>query len=332
MATRWGIASAGKISHDFTNAVATLPNNEHEVVAVAARDIKRAEEFAKLHRIKKAYGSYEELAKDTDVEIVYVGTLNPQHLEVAKLMLNHGKHVLCEKPLTMNLKQTTELINFAKSKGLFLMEAIWSRCFPVYEAVKKAIKAGEIGDVKQVIVSFGFAMEHVDRLNVKEMGGGTILDLGVYTLQLAQFVYDGEKPIDVKAGGFLNADGVDKSMSATLIYKNDRTATIMTHSVVTLPNEAVIIGTKGVIKIPTFWCPVTAELPSGKIKFDLPKAPHEFNFVNSAGLRYEAAEVRACLQAGLKESPKVSHAESLMIAELEDELRRQIGVVYPQDK
>lgn len=164
------------------------------------------------------------------------------------------------------------------------------------------------------------------------MGGGTILDLGVYTLQLAQFVFDGEKPIDVKAGGFLNADGVDKSMSATLTYKNDRTATIITHSVVTLPNEAVIIGTKGVIKIPTFWCPVTAELPSGKIKIELPKAPHQFNFINSAGLRFEAAEARACLQAGLKESPKVSHAESLMIAELEDELRRQIGVVYPQDK
>ncbi|XP_008557626.1 trans-1,2-dihydrobenzene-1,2-diol dehydrogenase [Microplitis demolitor] len=331
MATRWGIAGAGKISHDFTNATATLPKNEHEVVAVAARDLNRANDFAKLHHIKKAYGSYAELAKDPDVEIVYVGTLNPQHLEVAKMMLSHGKHVLCEKPLTMNLKQTKELISFARSKGLFLMEAIWSRCFPVYQAVKDAIKAGEIGDVKQVIVSFGFAMEHVDRLNMKELGGGTILDLGVYTLQLAQFIYDGEKPINVKAGGFLNADGVDTSTSATLLYKNNRTATVMTHSVVTLPNEAVIIGTEGVIKIPTFWCPVTAELPSGKIKFDLPKAPLPFNFINSAGLRYEAMEARACLQKGLKESPKVSHAESLLIAELEDELRRQIGVVYPQD-
>ncbi|XP_015110717.1 trans-1,2-dihydrobenzene-1,2-diol dehydrogenase [Diachasma alloeum] len=331
MATRWGIASAGKIAHDFTTALATLPNSEHQVVAIAARDVTRAEKFAQLHNIPKYYGNYEQLAKDSNVEIVYIGVQNPQHLEVTKLMLENGKHVLCEKPLTLNVKQSTDLINFAKQKELFLMEAIWSRCFPLYQRVKKEIETGTIGDVKQVIVSFGFRMPDVERLSNKAQGGGTILDLGVYTVQFSQFIYDGEHPVSIKASGFLNNDGVDQSMSATLLYSNNRTATIVTHALVGLPNEAHVIGTKGTIKIPQFWCPVKIELPSGTIEHPLPEAPHEFNFVNSAGLRFEAMEARECIKAGLKESTKISHAESLRIAEIEDELRRQIGVVYPQD-
>ncbi|XP_063985486.1 trans-1,2-dihydrobenzene-1,2-diol dehydrogenase-like [Diachasmimorpha longicaudata] len=331
MATRWGIVSTGKIAHDFTTALATLPNTEHQAVAVAARDVSRAEKFAQLHNISKHYGNYEALAKDTNVEIVYIGVQNPQHLEVAKLMLENGKHVLCEKPLTLNVKQSTDLINFAKKKGLFLMEAIWSRCFPLYERVKKEIQEGTIGDVKQIVASFGFRMPDVERLNKKTLGGGTVLDLGVYTIQLAQFIFDGEHPVSIKASGFLNNDGVDQSMSAIMLYSNNRTATLMTHAFVTLPNEAHIIGTKGIIKIPQFWCPVKVELPSGTVEHPLPVGPHEFNFLNSAGLRFEAMEARVCLKAGLKESPKISHAESLRIAEIEDELRRQLGVVYPQD-
>uniref|UniRef100_A0A0C9QG12 Trans-1,2-dihydrobenzene-1,2-diol dehydrogenase n=1 Tax=Fopius arisanus TaxID=64838 RepID=A0A0C9QG12_9HYME len=331
MATRWGIAGAGKISHDFTNALATLPNTEHQAVGVAARDLTRAQKFAQLHNIEKSYGSYQELAKDSNVEIVYVGVQNPQHLEVAKLMLENGKHVLCEKPLTLNVKQSTELINFAKEKGLFLMEAIWSRCFPLYERVKKEIQSGTIGDVKQVIAAFGFRMPDLQRLSNKAQGGGTIVDLGVYTIQLVQFIYDGEHPLSIKAAGFLNNDEVDQSMSATMLYSNNRTATIMSHALIDLPNEAYIIGTKGTIKIPQFWCPVKVELPSGTIEDPLPTAPLQFNFINSAGLRFEAMEARECIKAGLKESPKVSHAESLRIAEIEGELRRQLGVVYPQD-
>lgn len=331
MATRWGIASAGKISHDFTNALATLSPSEHKVIAVAAKNLSRAQEFSKIHNIKKSYGSYEELAKDTDIDIVYVGMLNPQHLEVSKLMLNNGKNVLCEKPLTMNAKETKELLEIAKEKNLFLMEAIWSRHFPIYDVVKKEIKSGSIGDVVQIIASFGFRMPNVERLNVKAQGGGTILDLGVYTLQFASFIFDGEKPMSIKADGFLNDDGVDISMSAILKYNNNRTAILSTHSLANLPNEAVIIGTNGIIKIPNFWCPTTVELPSGKIELSLPKAPHKFNFINSAGLRFEAIEARKCILSGQKESDKITHKESLLIAEMEDEIRRQIGVIYPQD-
>ncbi|XP_015588477.1 trans-1,2-dihydrobenzene-1,2-diol dehydrogenase-like [Cephus cinctus] len=214
-------------------------------------------------------------------------------------MLNNGKHVLCEKPLTLNSKQCSELIELAEKKNLFLMEAVWSRCFPIYDVIKKEIESGNIGDVMQVIVSFGFKLDQVDRVSLKRYGGGTIFDLGVYVLEFASFIFNGEEPTVIKAAGHLNDDGVDVSVSATLTYKNKRTAIVLTHSIVKLENEAQIIGTRGTIKVPDFWCPIKIELPTGKVEIPLPKAAHLFNFYNSAGLRYEAIEARACLKAGM---------------------------------
>ncbi|XP_011176093.2 trans-1,2-dihydrobenzene-1,2-diol dehydrogenase [Solenopsis invicta] len=328
---RWGIVSAGKISHDFVTALRSLPADEHDVIAIAARQLSRAEAFAKLHEIKTAYDDYAKLATDKNIDIVYIGAIHPQHFNIAMLMLKHGKHVLCEKPLTMNLKQTTELINYAKSKNLFLMEAVWSRCFPVYDVIRKEIASGNIGDIHQVIVSFGFEFPDLDRMALKELGGGTILDLGIYCLQFACLIYNNEMPESIKASGFLNKNGVDMSMSATLTYKGSRTATIMTSALVNLPNEAFICGTKGIVKLPEFWCPTKVELPTGTVKVSLPKLKHEINFINSAGLSYEAAEARDCILKGLTESPKVSHETSLLLAKLEDELRRQLNVVYAED-
>ncbi|EFN61800.1 Trans-1,2-dihydrobenzene-1,2-diol dehydrogenase [Camponotus floridanus] len=332
MATlRWGIASAGKISHDFVSALHTLPANEHKLIAVAAQQLSRAQDFANLHNIPKAFDDYEKLALDKDIDIVYIGTIHPQHFDIGMMMLKHGKHILCEKPLTMNLKQTTELINYARSKKLFLMEAVWSRCFPVYDAIRKELASGNIGDIHQVTASFGFGLSNVYRVVKKELGGGTILDLGIYCLQFVCLVYNNEMPESIKASGVLNEDGVDISMSATLLYKGNRTATITTQGFVNLTNDASICGTKGIIKVPNFWCPTTVELPSGTLNFPLPQLNHKINFINSAGLSYEAAEARACILKGLIESPKITHDTSLLLARLEDEIRKQLGVVYSQD-
>lgn len=165
MALKWGIASAGKISHDFVNAIGTLNEDDHQVVAVAARDLSRAQEFADRFEIQKVYGSYIELAQDADVEVVYIGTLNPQHLEVAQLMLENNKHVLVEKPLCMNEKQARKLISYAERKKLFLMEAIWSRLFPSYQYVQRQINNGILGEIMGVDVEFGFeTLTNVDRL------------------------------------------------------------------------------------------------------------------------------------------------------------------------
>lgn len=164
MKLRWGIVSAGKISHDFCVGLSTLPFDEHQIVAVAAKDKTRAEEFAKKHEISQAFGDYEEISKCKEVDVVYIGNLNPQHFEVAYMMLENGKHVLCEKPLCMNQKQAKKLIQYAEKKKLFLMEAVWSRLFPAYQYVKRQIETGLLGEIQQVDVSFGFDLMHVDRV------------------------------------------------------------------------------------------------------------------------------------------------------------------------
>lgn len=165
MALRWGIASVGKISHDFVNALSTLTEGDHTVVACGARDLARAQEFAQRFDIPKSYEGYNALAEDPDVEVVYVGSLNPQHYEISLLMLEHGKHVLCEKPLCINEKQVHKLVTYAARKKLFLMEAVWSRFFPAYQYLRNQIKNGMLGDIQTVDVGFGFPISHVDRLS-----------------------------------------------------------------------------------------------------------------------------------------------------------------------
>lgn len=155
MALKWGIASAGRIAHDFVNAVGTLSQNEHQVVAVGARDLSRAQEFANRFGIPKAHGSYLELAKDPNVEAVHIGTYDIDHMEIALLMLEHGKHVLVEKPMGMNEKQVRKITTLAKQKNLFAMEGIWSRMFPCYEYICKQIDSGKLGDIVSVQVDFG---------------------------------------------------------------------------------------------------------------------------------------------------------------------------------
>jgi len=164
-------------------------------------------------------------------------------------MLENGKNVLVEKPLTLNLKCTQELINLAKKKNLFLMEALWSRFLPSYEFVMETIKNGVIGDIYHVSANFGTPMSEVERMSKKELGGGTILDIGIYAINIVEMVFDGETPTQIKAIGHLNENGVDESVSAAFQFKNGRTATISTHSKVKLPCEAHIVGTKGILKV-----------------------------------------------------------------------------------
>ncbi|XP_063585950.1 trans-1,2-dihydrobenzene-1,2-diol dehydrogenase-like [Penaeus indicus] len=331
MATRWGIASAGKISSDFVTAMKAL-KDDHCVVAVGARSLDDAQAFAKKHGAEKAYGSYEELSKDPDVEIVYIGTIHPFHLPVAKLMINAGKHVLCEKPLCMNVKETKELVALARQKKVFLMEAVWSRFFPVYKEMMKRINAGEIGEVVQVFCSFGQPLENIQRSVKKELGGGSTLDLGVYCVQFASLVMGGERPEKVVAAGHLNEEGVDATTSATIVYSKGRVATLNCSFRCELPCEGIVIGTKGTLKVSNpVWSPVHMETPSGNFDSPLPDLGHSFIFRHGQGMMYEAAEVRRCLQEGLLESPSISLDETLILAEIMESMRKQVGVSYPQD-
>jgi len=334
MALKWGIVSAALISHDFCNAMETLENkSDHQVVAVAARDLSRAKEFAERFNIPKAYGNYLELAKDPNVEIAYIGTLNPQHFEVSMMMLEHGKHVLCEKPLCINEKQAQKLISFAREKKLFFMEGIWCRFFPAYQYARKQVESGALGEILSVDAQFGLEnLVKVDRLSKKNLGGGTTLDMGVYTIQCCQWVFR-EPPKSIVTTGQLNEEGVDVHMESELRYGDNKVAHIKTSALHQLSNVGVIVGTKGKLTIKNhIFCPDTVIDVDGTEKhWPLPKARLHFNFPNSCGLRYEIEAVRKCIREGKTECETVSHNESITIARIQDEIRKQLGVKFPED-
>ncbi|CAH0727456.1 unnamed protein product, partial [Brenthis ino] len=333
MTIRWGIVTSGKISHDFVNAFNSYPDIGDQVIAaVAARDKSRAEEFAKIHKIGKVFSTYNDMAKSSDIDVAYIGALNPDHYELTKLFLESGKHVLCEKPLCLNLKETQSLINIAKSKNLFLMEAVWSRFAPAYLALEKEIQSGKLGDIQFVEVNFGVPIANVDRVRKKDLGGSAILDIGIYNLQFAQFVFK-EEPIKVTAVGELNDEGVDLVDAVVLEYSGGRSAVLNVHSKVKLWNKATVYGTSGRATVEDpFHFPDTLIHVDGKVeKFPLHESSLNYNFENSAGLVYQAIEVARCIREGLKESPRMSHQESLVLAKLRDIVRKQIGVHFDVD-
>ncbi|KAJ8924867.1 hypothetical protein NQ315_001022 [Exocentrus adspersus] len=329
MALRWGIAGAGRISHDFVAALTVLPTSDHQVVAVAAGSKVRASQFAWDHDIPRSYEGYEGLARDAEVDIVYVGNLNTQHFDTTKLMLENRKHVLCEKPFTLNEKQTRKLVQIARERKLFLMEAVWSRCFPAYKEMRRLVDAGV---VLFASVHFGHALQHVERLTALRMGGGAILDLGVYILQFQQYAFRGLKPEKIVVNGHLNDSGTDESCGAVITYPDGKLAIVSTSARVSLPNEGIVVGTKGILRLPDFWCPDKLVTPFGVVEFPLPETEEQVFFhKNSVGLAYEGEEARQCILAGKLESPCIPHEESIELARLMDYLRKEMGVAYPED-
>lgn len=242
------------------------------------------------------------------------------------MMLEGGKHVLCEKPMCPTVEETEELIALARKKNLFLMEAVWSRCFPSYDMVKKVINEGAIGDVKHIQATFGLHIPEVPRVAKEELGGGAVYDLGIYTIQLAQFISQ-EFPTEISANGFLNEHGVDKLVAINLKYSGSGLlASLSCSSESCMPNEAEISGTKGFIRIHfPFWCPTKITVNGKTHEFTLPDVPIKVNFDNSAGLTYEAQEVRRCLLAGKIESPVIPHSASIELAKIMRKVRTDVG-------
>eukprot|EP00058_Branchiostoma_floridae_P014461 XP_002599949.1 hypothetical protein BRAFLDRAFT_58119 [Branchiostoma floridae] len=313
--TRWGFVSAGRISNEFKIALDTLPQDEHQV--------------------KIDFES---------INAVYIGSIHTQHAPVTTMMLQAGKPVLCEKPMSVNSREARQMIGLAKEKNLFFMEAVWSRFFPVYLKAREIMDAGGIGEVKLVTACFGFPKSDEPRMKERSQAGGSLMDLGVYPVQFANFVFKGEEPEDITVSGNLTDGEVDETVSIILKYSGNRMATLVCCMTSQLANEAYVYGTKGTLKIPSFWSPQERiapdsthnpqELiaPDGTHKFPLPPPGKPINYFNATGMRFEAMEVRRCLQEGLTESPLMTHAMSLQIAGILDQARKVVGVVYDQDK
>lgn len=245
----WGIAAAGRITHDFVTALSTIDEHSRHVVnAVADVDVQRAKDFAERHNIAKYYDGFDALSLDPEVDIVYVGTLNPFHYTVVRLMLERGKNVLCEKPICLCYEQAAELYRLAKERKVFLMEGMWSRFFPSYLRLRELLLAGCIGEVSHIQVQHGFRAQEVERIWTRSLGGSITLDVGLYALQLGQFVFDCA-PVNVKASGVLNTDGVDVESEFVLDYGQNRKLAAFVTGRENIECCAKILGTKGEIKV-----------------------------------------------------------------------------------
>ncbi|XP_017047414.1 trans-1,2-dihydrobenzene-1,2-diol dehydrogenase isoform X2 [Drosophila ficusphila] len=325
----WGIAAAGRITQDFVTALGTVEKSRHVVVAVADVDGQRAQEFAQRNQIPRHYDGFDALALDKEVDVVYVGTLNPFHYAVVHLMLARGKNVLCETPMCLALEQAKELYALAEQRGVFLMEGMWSRFFPSYARLRELLNSDVIGEVTQVKIQHGFRLTHMERVCNRSLGGSILMDIGIYALQLGQFVF-GVSPVKILPSGTqLNKDRVDVQGEFILDYGDGRRLLALVTGLENLENDAVITGTKGEIKLSNYWCCTQLSRSNGPPdSWPLPRAKFDFHYTNTCGLRYEAEEVRRCIEKRLLESPKFTHAESLELIAITDEMRRQIGVTY----
>jgi len=307
-----------------------MPSSEHEVVAVAARNVANANKFAELHKIPKVFDNYDALLTYSNVDVVYIGVLNTEHYTIVKKLLEAGKAVLCEKPMTMTLAQTEELIKIAREKKVFLMEAMWSRFLPIYrEMMDKQLAS--VGEIQQAHAAFGLSViGATDRVTKKSLGGSSILDIGVYAINFAQMMFKDEVPVEVKATGEVNAEGVDVNTAMVFKYPNGKIASLTTSVTADLSCEAKAIGTKGTLTLPKlFWCTDKMILPDGKeVHIPFPDTVVPCNYDNSSGLRYEAMHVRECLQKGLKESPIMPLHVSRTFAYLMESCMHQVGTVF----
>lgn len=327
--TQWGVVGAGRISHDFVVCLRSMSPDEHKVVAVAGRNFENAKRFADLHSISKAYSSYEELALDPNIEVVYVGSLHPDHYATSRMLLESGKHVLCEKPLTSSRTDTEALCEVAKEKGLFLMEALWSRFLPTYRRLQEELERGSIGVPRYVHVTVGCPKQGLQRVFRKDLGGSAVLTMGMYTTNLILQVFGPEFPTKITASGDFTDEGVDTVVAGTMEFSGGRLATFAMSSIFHMPSTAEIVGTNGTITLdPPSLSPRGMQTPAGRMDFPFPPVCMPLNYKFSGGLRYEAEEVRRCLLRGAKESPLMPHKDSILIASVLDEILNQIGVKY----
>ncbi|MNU79726.1 1,5-anhydro-D-fructose reductase [compost metagenome] len=320
---KWGILGTGWIAQKFADDLAFVENAE--CLAVGSRSLESASRFAGAHGVARAYGSYEELVQDPDVDVIYVATPHPFHKENTLTTLHAGKAVLCEKPFTVNGAELEEMIKLAREKKLFLMEAMWTRFLPPIVKVREWIKSGRIGEVQLVKAEFGFKTkwnpEH--RLLNLELGGGALLDTGIYPVSFASMIF-GAAPNRISSTSRIGTTGVDEQFSLLLDYGNGRSALLSGAVSLGLTNDAYIHGTEGYIHIPSFLNAKTATLYASGAEEEVFTDDRE-----SAGYNFEAEAVGQYLREGHLESPVITLDESLNIMKLLDEVRAQWGLKYP---
>lgn len=318
----WGILGCGGIAHKFVQDMALVP--EANLIAVASRDQQRADEFGNQYQAKNCYGSYLELVQDPEVEVIYVATRHPQHAEATLLCLENGKAVLCEKPFGMNEGEVRQMINMAKEKNLFLMEALWTYFIPATVKMMSLIEEGLIGDIRTVNADFGYLgnKDPKGRLFNKELGGGSLLDIGIYPLFMSLMTLG--MPEKIQASAVFSDTEVDESCAMILDYSSGALAVLNSTFAANTQVEAWIHGTKGSLKLHRMFhfASALSYYKNGELveTFEIPVLGH--------GYSHEIIHVNECLGKGLKESPTMTHDISLNLINLLDFVREKIGLDY----
>ncbi len=320
----WGVAGTGAIAAGFATDLALLA--DARLVAIGSRSLDRARTFADAHGASNAHGSYEALAADPDVDVVYVATPPMRHERDVLLFLEAGKHVLCVKPCALNAGEAERLVAAARRRDRFLMEAMWSRFLPPYRKLVELIGDGTIGQPRLVEADFGFAApaDPGHRLYDRTLGGGGLLDLGVYPVQLASLILG--RPDRVAAVGHIGPTGVDEHVAAVLGYPGGELAVVKAAIATNLSCTARISGTLGVVELPAMMhCPGQLTVTRIGERQEI-ATPWDGN-----GLHLEAAEVHRCLAAGELESAVMPLAETVSIMRDLDAIRAGIGLTYPDE-
>lgn len=326
-ALRWGILGAGGIAGTFARDVPA--RSAQRVVAVGSRSADKGAAFAATHGIDRVHGSYEDLVADPEVDAVYVATPHSHHRDHAVLALEAGKHVLVEKAFTRSAAEAREVLAVAERQGLFAMEAMWTRFLPHMGALRAVVGSGALGEICTVTADHGQRLDHVERLFAPELAGGALLDLGVYDVSFAHLLLGA--PAGVRATGVLTDRGVDLQEAVVLTYdgEHERALAVCTASMWTSSaTGASVVGTEGRIDVagPFYGSTSFVVTPRGGEAWQWPPAElagHRYGF------EYEAAEVARCVSAGRQQSDVMPWSATLEVMGTMDEIRRQLGVVYP---
>lgn len=322
---KFAIMATGWIAEKMAMTVTPFP--EVEKYAVASRSLEKAEAFAKQWGFAKAYGSYEELVQDPEVELIYVATPHSHHYECGKLCLENGKPALVEKAFCVNAKQAKELIALSESKGVFLSEAFWTRFMPSRKMVDALLKENLIGQMTSMTVEFGYALEHRERLVKPELAGGALLDLGVYTINFA-LMFAGSEVKNVTSAAVLSSEGVDWANSVTLTFENGCLATLHSNMRSNTHNHGTIYGKEGRIEVEN-----TNNFESIKVfdkdgvllrDLEIPK--------QVTGYEYEVLACMKAISEGKLECEEMPHSETIRMMEIMDEARAQWGMKYPGEE
>jgi len=322
---RWGILGPGSIAKKFATGLTVLPG--HELVAVGSTSQERADAFAAEFGAGKAYGSHEELVADPEIDAIYAARPHTMHAQDALRCIEAGKPVIVEKPFTVNERQARSVVDAARSKGVFVLEAMWSRFFPLTREVRKLVADGAVGEPRMLQCDFGFraGVNPEGRLFNPALAGGGLLDVGVYALSFSSMIFG--EPTKIASLAQTGSTGVDEQCAAVLMHKGGEISMVAGAIRTTTPQEAWIVGTDGKIRIPCpFWNPRSYTLSRGG-----QDEVHEIA-VEGNGYEFEALEVEKCVRAGLVESPDLPLDETISIVRTMDIMRAQWGLKYPGEE